>query len=492
MIAATGRGAREESATKQTVRYTQRAAHDFAFVVGEGLEEQVERYAPRGGGPEVRIRTVYPRGSGQLAPRWREALHHAMDVLGERVGPYPYSDLTVVMPPSWAARTSGMEYPTFLTGLIADPALDHALVRDVRLSEMVLIHEFGHQYFYGTLATHEQEEALLDEGFNSYWEHVVLSSLYGSEASVGSVLGRPLEWTAMRQWRSGLARDPREALGKRPSWLFYPGSWASQIYSRPALLLLTAERLFGAEALHGAFAAYYRRWAFKHPGLDDFLAVVEEAGPPGMAAMLREGFERSGQVDYRVERVTTELWRPPLGRVVTPDGPVVVTPENRDQRPEVGLDPTAREADGRVMMEIMDPGWVRHGEARRADGAVLREAVEPEVAPGARGGDGFVVSEARVRGPGWDHLPVSVVFAFADGAVVRDRWDGRSDWRAYRFVRPAPLVRVTVDPERRIAVDDRPDNNALSVRADPVRVADWGMWLGAAAQWIAAGVLLWL
>ncbi|MEL6179589.1 MAG: M1 family metallopeptidase, partial [Myxococcota bacterium] len=321
LIAATGRCNDQQHATdRQQVRCTQRAVHDFAFVAGDGLEEHVETYRPQGGGPDVRIRTVFPQDNRGMVPRWRKALHGAMDVLGQRVGPYPYRDLTVVMPPSWAARTSGMEYPTFLTGFAADPLWSSALVDDVRLHEMVLIHEFGHQYFYGLLATHEQEEALLDEGFNSYWEYVVLASLYGEEQSVGAWLGRPLRWTSMRQWRSGFAhRDPREPLRKRPSWLFYPGSWASQIYSRPALLLLTAERLFGAEPLHRVFASYYRRWAFKHPDLDHFLEVVAQDGPPGMEAVLREGFERSGQVDYRVEQASSRRWKPPLGRVVTED-----------------------------------------------------------------------------------------------------------------------------------------------------------------------------
>ncbi|MCK7537725.1 MAG: hypothetical protein MZV63_45620 [Marinilabiliales bacterium] len=47
------------------------------------------------------------------------------------------------------------------------------------MAEMVTIHEFGHAYFMGILASNEFEEPWLDEGVNSYWEQRIVDAYYG-------------------------------------------------------------------------------------------------------------------------------------------------------------------------------------------------------------------------------------------------------------------------------------------------------------------------
>ena len=50
-------------------------------------------------------------------------------------------------------------------------------------------HEFGHQYWYGMVATNEFENAWLDEGINSYTEVKVMDSLFGRNTSAINMLG---------------------------------------------------------------------------------------------------------------------------------------------------------------------------------------------------------------------------------------------------------------------------------------------------------------
>jgi hypothetical protein len=44
-------------------------------------------------------------------------------------------------------------------------------------------HEFGHQYWYGMVATNEFEDAWLDEGVNSYTEVKILDDVLGRDTS---------------------------------------------------------------------------------------------------------------------------------------------------------------------------------------------------------------------------------------------------------------------------------------------------------------------
>ena len=71
-----------------------------------------------------------------------------------------------------------MEYPTLITA-----GTFWKMPKGALFPELVVEHEFGHQYWYGMVATNEFEEAWLDEGINSYVEAKVMDALYGKETS---------------------------------------------------------------------------------------------------------------------------------------------------------------------------------------------------------------------------------------------------------------------------------------------------------------------
>ena len=58
-----------------------------------------------------------------------------------------------------AAGSAAIALAAAPPGTLAEYALD-----------FVTIHEFGHGYFYGILASNEFEEPMLDEGLNQYWD----------------------------------------------------------------------------------------------------------------------------------------------------------------------------------------------------------------------------------------------------------------------------------------------------------------------------------
>jgi peptidase M1-like protein len=484
-----------------THHYRQANVHDAAYVVGGSLRDEWRRVEPEGGGPAVDVRWIVPDGTQYQIDRLHHALAGAMNEMGRRVGPYPYDVLTVATVPWWARETGGMEYPTFFLGDAGDRVNDTWPRSGRRLDEEAVIHEFVHQYFYGVVASNEQEEALLDEGITQYWEEEILRRIYGEPSSLGNLLGRDLRVDDLGSFilERASARI-LEPMRRIPTALAAGDVWGEQVYSRPARTLDTAARLHGSETLDRVMAAYYRRFAFRHPGMEDFLGAAAEAGGPGIADFLREAFERERVPDYLVAHVETASWEPPLGRVPSAsdpnEDPVLVTRENEGDADmaEVGLDPAADEQDGLVTMEITDPGWYRAGSS--SPGSVRRVPVRPE-----REGDSpkreekektYYESSVRLEGPAWDHLPVQVEIRFDDGAVVRDSWDGRAAWRAYRFVRPAKLVSARLDPGDLLRVDAHPANNARAVKPDRSFAVRWAAWFMGLAQWMAGGASLWL
>ena len=101
------------------------------------------------------------------------AAKKALSRYSQWYGTYPYSTLSIVVPPPGGNGAGGMEYPTLVTAWGASDKEP-----DLEL-ERVVVHEIGHQFFYGLVASNEFEEAWLDEGFTSYAEDKVMEAEYG-------------------------------------------------------------------------------------------------------------------------------------------------------------------------------------------------------------------------------------------------------------------------------------------------------------------------
>ncbi len=493
-------------------RFVQRAVHDFAFVASPGLEILERDHVPPGRTAPVRLRCAFPAGAAnrRQAERALDAAVGAMDVLGRAIGPYPYDVLTIVLPP-WQGRFAvGMEYPTFITGLVADPILETGLLAGVRLPEITVLHEFAHQYFYGMVATCEQEDAFLDEGFTQYWEGRATRELYGRQTSGGSFLGRPVDVLDRGRLQLAGQRDEiRDPVLRRPSWLYWPGTGNTGIYTRTRLLLDTIDRRFGTKTVDAIFRAYFARWRFRHPGPADFLAVAREVGGDEIADLVLEEWTSPRVADYRVEDVEVKRWNPPRGRAFLPGGeeaPASLAGEKDEMDRVAALPPVAErwlERDGNLHVRVSDPGYAE------PDGTVVPggrrwTAVPLDVAraagvPGAPGGDGAADDDprpwrsvVRITGPGRRHLPVRVRLVFEDGAVFEETWDGRAPWREYLAIRPARLERIEIDPGGELALDAGPFGNGRLREPPTAPVRDWRAWFGALAAWLAAGVTSWL
>ncbi len=487
-IGATGRETeREASDGRQIVTFEQRAVIDFAFTVGR-FDEYTSTFDPNGEGPTVSVRYLPFAGRGFALDRAITAVHGSLRVLNEELGPYPYDTLTVVYPPVHGVELGGMEYPTLFTGLAVDPLLFTPPFSDWKIFETVDIHEFGHQYFQALIATDEQRDAFMDEGFNSYWEGVIKADLFGQETSGGSFLGRPVDALLNEQNNDSFGRL-REAIVRTPSNLFQRGTGGLQIYPRPSLTLRTAAGLFGEDRLHAVFKTYFQRWQFKHPGLEDFMAVVREIGGADMEAFLREGFTAPRHPDFAITAATSQRLKTPAGRYPGPNGEaLVVTGENEDEQARVIASDRALEKDGQIWVQITDPGWVDRTTSR--PGRVTWQAFSPTdgTAEAKEPETELYETLVRIEGPAWRNLPITVVFEFEDGVSVGMTWDGRAAWQEYRFLRGAKLRAARLDPENRIALDYDITNNSHLMTPDQGLVHDMTAWTGAFFQTLIAAL----
>jgi hypothetical protein len=371
------------------------------------------------------------------ADRYFASAKAAIKWFGLWYGRYPYRTLTVVDPAPGAGGAGGMEYPTLITGgtsfLFGSWPLD-----GVRALEMVTVHEFGHNFWYGLVGSNEFEEAWLDEGVNSYSTAKVLDVAYGPAAMVDIPMLQLSAHDGARLSNSPRARFDRV---RQPAWTYSPGRYSFYSYQKPELLLRTLELHLGDALMARVMRTYHERWRFRHPSSDDFYAVVNEVTGRDFAWYFDQAVESASVLDYAISSASSRRVRPDTGHL---DG-----------------------ESGRTFVSDKD---VRERDAQKGDPAGPYESV------------------VIVNRLGEFVFPVEIALKFEGKDVERLQWDGRDTWKRFRFVRPEKLEWADIDPDRKVPLDVNWLNNGRRVEADGTSAARASLnWLGL-VQGVVAGL----
>ena len=408
-----------------THRYVQEDVHDFAWTTSPDYLERTARFEhPRLPPVDLRL-LLQPEHAGQ-AERHFEATRATLRLYGEWYGAYPYDHLTIV-DPAWQSSAGGMEYPTLFT------AGSHWLAPpDAGTPEGVTVHEAGHQFWYGIVATNEFEHAWMDEGLNQFSTsravHDALSPVYYSTRFFGGFVPwvfreAPLSRIDTDGW-AGYRRSAESDIPATPSWRYFTGTGGAITYSKTALWLHTLERHIGWARLQRGLSLYFDRSKFTHPGPDDLFRALSEGAGRDLGWFFDQVHRSSNTFDYAIGQLTTS---------------------NTGTRGFTGAGGQRRFADG----SAATPTWR---------------------------------TEVIVRRPGEAVFPVDLLVRFADGSAARERWDGRDRWKLFAYDRPAAAVSAEVDPDHVLVLDVNRTNNSREIAPDTRRAGRqwagrWWIWL---------------
>jgi len=277
----------------RTVAFHAEDVHDFAWTADPNFKVLEDTFNGSVGPVKIRLLTFDSHRSSWQ--RYLDVMQGSMKRFDDWYGPYPYAQITVVDPPHGALEAGGMEYPTFITG---DTAW-WAPKGQVEVPEGVTEHEFGHQYWYGMVATNEFENAWLDEGINSYTEVKVMGSLYGNNTSVLNWLGAQMG-NAATQRMSYLGVAETDPLS-RPSYQdMSMGAYGGVTYGKAATMLMTLENVVGEQMLQKALRAYFMKYRFTHPTQEDFLRTVNEVAGEDLNWYWQQAVYGTQVLDYKV------------------------------------------------------------------------------------------------------------------------------------------------------------------------------------------------
>lgn len=431
-----------------THHFKQADVHDFAWTADNRTATPLVSTWTGPGSPPVTITVLYPKELASNAAPAMLATKQALTYFSDKLGPYPYRTVTAVVPPYNASEAGGMEYPTFFTTDSHADLTPGTLAAD--LTDFTTIHEFGHGYFYGILASNEFEEPMLDEGLNNYWNFRMLRERpLRLTTPLLSRLGMGVTWDGFASERS---RAPLQAPADAPGDNAYNRlQGMTPIYTRTSGTMRDLEARLGKDVTERAFKEYYRRWKFRHPSVADLREALADAS--GQRAIVEQVFD---QQIYQVATIDD--------RVADLDS-VEVTPEPgtsivNGQRVEL----TRAQADAKI--DAAHEQW---------------KASHPAAKAGTGPYPFLTTVTLRRRG-----APVrqTVRVTFADGTRETVVWDDARQWARYSWTKPVKAVSAELDPEQAHYMDVSKLDDSLTLAPNRAASTRWAFDLGALWQLI--------
>jgi hypothetical protein len=400
------------------LRFRADAVHDFAWALDPRFEV-VERKVGN-----VTARLLVQPAHRPQADRYLDALQAAIEYYEKWIGSYPYGQITLVDPGPGAFAAGGMEYPTLIT-----LGTTWWMPTGLRIPEIVTVHEYGHQYWYGMIANNEFEHAWLDEGVNSFLEGRIMDGAYGA-ASYIDLFGLQSDSTA--NLRLTYLRAPEQDPIAIPAWQFLDRrSYGAVSYAKTALALDTLDRRYGAGVVRDALADFFQAQRFSHPQPEQFLATLTASVGEDLTSYFDQLVFGTGVVDYAVTEVECTEVKPLQGYEVEPT------------------------------------------EARLAESL---EAVEPM----------HFRSHVIVQRLGSVALPISIEIRFDDGTSSFEEWDGIGRWKRFEYVGTQRIDWAVADPKEVLSLDVNRLNNSRMRRAGTrgiVRLSvRWAFWFQSLVQ----------
>jgi peptidase M1-like protein len=280
----------------KTVTYHGDDIHDFAWTASPHYKVYEDTY--QGSMGPVKLNIMMQPAHVNQEERHALILKQTMDRFDRWYGPYPYKTLTLVDPEAGSAA-EGMEYPTFITG-----GTSWFMPKGIYLPELVVEHEFGHQYWYGMVATNEFEDAWMDEGINSYTELKIMDDVLGPRTSIFNFLGITLGERELQRLSYLQPADLDPIAQNGWEYVNY-SSYGGITYGKTAVALLTLESVIGEQTMQQAMHTYFMRYRFTHPTKEDFLKTIEEVSGKDLRWYFNQAIYGTQVLDYEVLKVTS-------------------------------------------------------------------------------------------------------------------------------------------------------------------------------------------
>lgn len=247
----------------KTLIFKQSKVHDFAWFANTKFVVSLDSFT-LSSGRSIQSSIYYLPNNGAIWANSQAYLKKAIQFHSSHTGEYPYDQVTVVE--GKQGFEGGMEYPTIT---ILDGAKDEETL------ESLIVHEVGHNWFYGILGTNERKNPWMDEGLNSYYDNRYAAA-EAKEKGSPKHAGFPSEIKMQQLIYETIASVHRDQPITTPADSLYKLNYQAITYYKTADWFSKLEKELGQSVFDSCIRTYFQRWQFKHPEPEDLKQVFQE------------------------------------------------------------------------------------------------------------------------------------------------------------------------------------------------------------------------
>jgi len=290
----------------KTLHYVQSNVHDFGWFADK-------RWIVRKGEIELphskRKVTTWAMFTPESADTWLKtgikSINEGVYYYSLWTGDYPYNQCTAV--DGTISAGGGMEYPNVT--VIGNVGSEQSLAT-------VIIHEVGHNWFYGILGSNERDNAWMDEGINSFFETRTILKTNPNPSKLGAMVGNEkidnlikldkYSYQYITEELSYLlsARTNEDQPIQLPSEYYSNMNYGTIVYKKSALAFNYLMNYLGEETFNKCMADYFEKWKFKHPSPTDIRSVFETTSGKNLSWFFDDLIKTRGKVDYAIGKTS--------------------------------------------------------------------------------------------------------------------------------------------------------------------------------------------
>ena len=262
----------KSSKIKKTLHFYQDSIHDFAWFADKRfLIAKRDILLPKSG----RLVTSYAYYLPENEAIWTKVPDYISKTLvfySEKLGEYPYAQCTAV--DGALSAGGGMEYPMITVISYSNNALS---------TERVVMHEVGHNWFYGLLAFNERKYPWLDEGMNSFYENEYMERHYPdlkflSDFGIPSIFNSgsyPNYYSTYFSYLFTQSQFDYQPIGLT-SDKYSMENYGVSVYNTPVMMFRFLKSYLGADEFDKIMLQFASEWRFKHPLPSDVHRFFEQ------------------------------------------------------------------------------------------------------------------------------------------------------------------------------------------------------------------------
>lgn len=197
----------------------------------------------------------------------------ALTAYSKRFGAYPYQTLHIVQNPV----STGLEFPGLV--LINDRAWESGRI------ERLLIHEIGHQWFYGLVGNNQVEHPWLDEGLATYSEFVY--TIYYAKPAAARQL-TTAEQQSVNNLSAAISRSELPDLRLNLPVADFKEYYGLFAYRRGRDFFLFLEGQLGRATVYQALQQYVKQFRYEIATAADLKQVFEQTSGQDLTAAFDE------------------------------------------------------------------------------------------------------------------------------------------------------------------------------------------------------------